>query len=125
MANTLISSTADHVVVRKAASALAKAPGFVVAVVGIIPMFATTTAAGPNVPVLLSVIVSVVIATTAGYIYFIPSRLAAGREHPACLQILALNLFLGWTLLGWVGALVWSSGKVGKLDNRPGASGLG
>ncbi len=40
--------------------------------------------------------------------YFLPSFVAYGRNHNNIPAILALNLFLGWTFLGWVGALVWS-----------------
>jgi Superinfection immunity protein len=39
-------------------------------------------------------------------IYFIPAFMANGRKNGSA--IFALNLLLGWTLLGWVGALVWA-----------------
>ena len=41
-------------------------------------------------------------------LYFVPARVAYRRHHPACVPILALNIFLGWTLLGWMGVLVWA-----------------
>jgi hypothetical protein len=40
--------------------------------------------------------------------YFLPSTIAALRRSENYAAILALNLLLGWTILGWVGALVWS-----------------
>ena len=40
-------------------------------------------------------------------LYFIPS-LVAGGGHRNFMAISMLNLLLGWTLLGWVGALVWA-----------------
>lgn len=40
--------------------------------------------------------------------YFIPVMVAGGRKHKALGAIFALNLFLGWSLLGWVAALVWA-----------------
>ncbi len=40
--------------------------------------------------------------------YFLPSMIAGSREHHQGKAILVLNLFLGWTFLGWVVALVWS-----------------
>jgi hypothetical protein len=43
-----------------------------------------------------------------GIVYFLPSLIAAKRGHHQAVALLALNLLLGWTLLGWVGALVWS-----------------
>lgn len=41
-------------------------------------------------------------------IYFLPSVLAAARKHRHTAAVVALNLLLGWTGIGWVGALVWS-----------------
>jgi sorbitol-specific phosphotransferase system component IIC len=38
-------------------------------------------------------------------VYFIPTFVADRRKNHVG-AIFALNLFLGWTLLGWVGALV-------------------
>ncbi|WP_250482079.1 superinfection immunity protein [Caballeronia sp. NCTM5] len=41
-------------------------------------------------------------------LYFIPSFVAQSRRHHNTGAILALNIFLGWTFLGWVAALVWA-----------------
>jgi hypothetical protein len=41
------------------------------------------------------------------FMYFIPALIALGR-HRQTLAIFVLNLFLGWTIVGWVGALVWA-----------------
>lgn len=40
--------------------------------------------------------------------YLLPAANAAYRKHPNATAILALNALLGWTLLGWIGSLVWS-----------------
>ncbi len=40
--------------------------------------------------------------------YFIPTFVAISRGHGNRNAICAVNLFLGWSLLGWVAALVWS-----------------
>jgi len=40
--------------------------------------------------------------------YFLPSFIAMLRDHKNKLAILLLNIFLGWTVFGWVGSLVWS-----------------
>lgn len=40
--------------------------------------------------------------------YFVPTIVAFSRRHHNRFAILALDVFLGWTLLGWVLALVWS-----------------
>ena len=51
----------------------------------------------------------IVIAILVGLeIYFLPSTMSFSRDQPNRFAILALNLFLGWTLLGWVVSLVWS-----------------
>ncbi|HZP91356.1 MAG TPA: superinfection immunity protein [Burkholderiales bacterium] len=41
-------------------------------------------------------------------LYFVPSIVAYARHHHNRLAILFLNIFLGWTFLGWVAALVWA-----------------
>ena len=40
--------------------------------------------------------------------YFLPAIVAGLRRHYNAGAILCLNLFLGWTMLGWVVALVWA-----------------
>ena len=49
--------------------------------------------------------------------YFVPSIIAFNRQHHNWAAILALNLLLGWTGLGWVAALVWSLTAVQKVPN--------
>lgn len=44
----------------------------------------------------------------ACFIYMIPTCVAASRQHRNTVAIAVLNLFFGWTLLGFVGCLVWS-----------------
>jgi len=40
--------------------------------------------------------------------YFLPSIVALGRSKRDLLAIFLLNLFLGWSVIGWVVALVWA-----------------
>jgi hypothetical protein len=49
-------------------------------------------------------------------IYFLPNFMAGFRKHHNGSAILVLNLFLGWTVLGWIVALIWASTKVEKSD---------
>jgi hypothetical protein len=42
------------------------------------------------------------------WFYFLPSINARERRHPNVGAIFVVNLFLGWTFLGWVLALAWS-----------------
>src|ERR1700685_4814147 len=41
-------------------------------------------------------------------LYFLPTVVALIRGHLSALAIFLLNLFLGWTLIGWIIALIWS-----------------
>lgn len=41
--------------------------------------------------------------------YFLPSIVALARSKRDLLAIFLLNLFLGWTVIGWVVALVWAA----------------
>ena len=39
---------------------------------------------------------------------FLPAIIAFARSKRDALSILVLNFFLGWTVIGWVIALVWA-----------------
>jgi hypothetical protein len=52
-------------------------------------------------------------------VYFLPSLVASTRLHPNSKPIMLLNLFLGWTLMGWVGALIWSASKIDSPTIKP------
>ena len=41
-------------------------------------------------------------------LYLLPTYVAFDQKHSQRFSIGALNLFLGWTFLGWVAALVWA-----------------
>jgi len=41
-------------------------------------------------------------------LYFLPTFVALVRQHRHHVAIAFLNLFTGWTLIGWVAALVWA-----------------
>jgi hypothetical protein len=40
--------------------------------------------------------------------YFLPTIIAVRRRHRNRMGIFILDLFLGWTLVGWVTALIWA-----------------
>lgn len=46
--------------------------------------------------------------------YFLPTLFAVVRFRNNTLAIFTLNLFAGWTLIGWVVALVWSVAREDK-----------
>lgn len=41
-------------------------------------------------------------------IYLIPTWIAFGNHRRARGGVLVVNLFLGWTFVGWVAALAWA-----------------
>jgi hypothetical protein len=41
-------------------------------------------------------------------LYFLPAIIAFARSKRDATAILVLNLFLGWTAIGWIIALVWA-----------------
>ena len=56
----------------------------------------------------LAFLSTVIFFPAAIALYLSPAIVAWQRDHPAANSIAILNLLLGWTLVGWVGALVWA-----------------
>jgi len=50
-------------------------------------------------------------------LYVLPSIIAISRSHQNMAAIIALNVLLGWSFLGWVAALVWSFTEVTSRHN--------
>ncbi|MCH7573571.1 MAG: superinfection immunity protein [Candidatus Marinimicrobia bacterium] len=50
--------------------------------------------------------------------YLIPTIIAGIRAASHSGAIFALNLLLGWTFIGWVGALIWAM-VADKKQNQP------
>lgn len=53
------------------------------------------------------------------FLYFLPGLIAGKRKHKYSLLITILNFFLGWTIFGWLGLLVWAlidTSKAGSVD---------
>ncbi|SEP00934.1 superinfection immunity protein [Aquisalimonas asiatica] len=42
-------------------------------------------------------------------LYILPGAVASGRDHHHQAPIWVLNILLGWTVIGWVLALVWAA----------------
>ncbi len=58
-------------------------------------------------------------------IYYVPLCIAGARKHGRLFPIVLVNIFLGWTLVGWIAALVWSftdEAPVAPCDNDPAES---
>ena len=41
-------------------------------------------------------------------LYMLPTIIAMTRSHPNTASIFVINLLLGWSILGWAGALAWA-----------------
>ncbi len=53
-----------------------------------------------------------ILLALAVLVYFIPTIVAGKRGHPNGTSIFLLNLFLGWTAIGWLAALIWSASAI-------------
>jgi hypothetical protein len=49
-------------------------------------------------------------------VYLLPSIIARIRNHQSKLAIFFLNVFAGWTALGWIVSLVWSGTALKKAE---------
>lgn len=86
----------------------------VLAAIGVV---GTTTTKGLNP--FFGFLLFVPLALLALVAYFVPSIVAAHREHAQRGAITALNFFLGWSFVGWVVALVWSMSNPQVVASRP------
>lgn len=53
-------------------------------------------------------------------LYLVPLACAIWRGHPKGMQIIALNVILGWTGIGWIAALIWAFTGPGWRARRGG-----
>ena len=62
------------------------------------------------VPLIFFLLIAVVLfmAFISLAIYFVPVVIAYVRKHNNFVAICILNVFAGWTFLGWLAALLWS-----------------
>lgn len=56
----------------------------------------------------MEVLFALIVLGLLAALYFLPTIIAGVRGHKNTLAIFVLNLLLGWSLLGWIAALVWS-----------------
>jgi len=55
------------------------------------------------------IVILMVLASACGLLlYMLPAIIAYSRGHQDTVAITALNILLGWSLIGWVVALVWA-----------------
>lgn len=49
--------------------------------------------------------------------YFVPSMIAYWREHKQFVPLFIMNIFFGWTGIGWIICLIWSFWCFEKKQN--------
>lgn len=52
-------------------------------------------------------IIAILITILSGF-YLLPAGIALWQGHPKTMPILLVNLLLGWTVIGWIVALLWA-----------------
>jgi len=57
---------------------------------------------------MLGMITFILMMVLAAGVYFLPSIIAASVNKKAGCAIFVVNLFFGWSLIGWVVALAWA-----------------
>lgn len=59
-----------------------------------------------------AVLAALIVLPIAFVVYFLPSLVAYRRQHHQAMVVFVINIFLGWTLLGWVIALAIAASAV-------------
>jgi hypothetical protein len=58
-------------------------------------------------------VITVIILSIVAILYTMPASIAHFRKHRQAAPILWTNLLLGWTVIGWIGTLIWASTSPG------------
>jgi hypothetical protein len=45
---------------------------------------------------------------------FLPTLVARSRNHPSANAIFLVNLFAGWTFIGWIVSLLWAFARISR-----------
>jgi hypothetical protein len=82
---------------------------FVIATLALISAMALSHDFAAFIALTVAPVVSVfALAVLIVGVYFIPLIVAIYRHHRNKLAIGILNILLGWTIVGWIAALVWA-----------------
>ena len=57
---------------------------------------------------ILAIVIVLLLSIVGLVIYFLPSLIAILRNHHQWGSIGVINLFFGWTFIGWVVSLAWA-----------------
>lgn len=61
-----------------------------------------------HLPQVIQILGMMVAFVAVIFLYWVPSMVASNRHHRDVGAISIINLFLGWTFIGWVIALAWA-----------------
>ena len=60
----------------------------------------------------------VIFIAVGALLYFAPMVVAIRRKHPSMVGIAIVNMLFGWSLVGWVIALIWALGPLDQVGQR-------
>lgn len=66
----------------------------------------------------LPIILLILIGVLAFFVHFLPTFVAGSRHVANFWWIFLINLFFGWTVIGWVLALVWAANDTPRFVYR-------
>lgn len=55
-----------------------------------------------------NIAIKILLAIIGLIFYFLPAMIAFNNNHPRAKLIFVLNIFFGWTLIGWIVLLIWA-----------------
>ena len=67
----------------------------------------------------MSGIAAIIFLIFALFLYFVSAIIALDRKLLNFGSIFIVNLFLGWTFIGWVGTLAWALAGTAQTKSTP------
>ena len=61
-----------------------------------------------SIGLILTIIVAIILAAIFILLYLLPSFVAIVRKHSHKAAIILINIFLGWSFVGWLVSLIWA-----------------
>lgn len=83
--------------------------GLVIAVFAVVTVASIVAAIFVSKPPIVGLVFYPVTFNMIAGLYLLPSIVAIWMQRRQWFAITMLNMLLGWTLLGWVAALVWAA----------------
>jgi|GEM_PF-2023564 hypothetical protein len=57
---------------------------------------------------ILNIVIALFLAAGLAWLYLLPSQIALKRQHRSIEAVMMINIFLGLTIIGWIGTLIWA-----------------